>query len=515
MRDPPGRGREVSSQSSIERAMHSRIRNPRFRSRIAAVADAAKLIRSGMTVAMGGYTSTGYPKMIAGELARRKLAGEDLTISLVTGSLIGPLDEILAPAGVIGRRAPMCAGGTLAKQINQRSVACVEQQMNKMPGLLRAGAFGRIDVAVVEALAITEEGHIVPTSSVGMVPNLIDAAESVIVEINLAQPAELEGLHDVYRPAPPPQRAPIPLTRANQRIGEPFIRVAPDKIKYIVESRTPDFTEKAGAPSAAMRRIAEHFFNFLELEVPRRMAGHLPPFQTGFGNLATQLVSAMRDSSFADIQFFCGGLGEANIELILSGKVRGASTGGIETSPRVMEILRDHARELKDILVIRNGEITNNPETIHRLGVIALNSAIEVDIYGNVNSSHIGGANLLNGIGGGANFAENAGLSVLLLPAEGKGGAISTIMPMVSHQDICEHDVDVLITENGVADLRGKDDVERARAVIANCASPAYRDQLTDYLDRAVAQCGGHHPQLPIEAFGWYQRLKERGTMRR
>ena len=135
-----------------------------------------------------------------------------------------------------------------------------------------------------------------------------------------------------------------------------------------------------------------------------------------------------------------------------------------------------------------------------------------MDIYGNVNSSHISGSRVVNGLGGGANFAENAGLSVLMLASEGKQGAISTIVPMVSHQDICEHDIDVVITEHGIADLRGKTDIERARTIIENC-SGSYKDQLRSYFNRAAA-AGGHHPILLREALSWHTALAENGTMR-
>ncbi len=136
-----------------------------------------------------------------------------------------------------------------------------------------------------------------------------------------------------------------------------------------------------------------------------------------------------------------------------------------------------------------------------------------MDIYGNVNSSHIAGSRVVNGIGGGANFAQNSGLSVMLMPSISKGGAISNIVPMVSHQDISEHDIDIVVTENGLADLRGLDEAERADVIIKNCASDIYQDQLSKYLLKAREECGGHHPQLPQEAFEWYTRLKTKKTM--
>jgi acyl-CoA hydrolase len=200
------------------------------------------------------------------------------------------------------------------------------------------------------------------------------------------------------------------------------------------------------------------------------------------------------------------------MELLASGKATALSTGGLGMSERVEQILHD-TPNLRDHLVIRNGDITNSAEVIGRLGLVALNTGIEIDIYGNVNSSHIAGSRVVNGIGGGAGFAQNAGLSVILIPSTAKGGAISNIVPMASHQDIGEHDVDVVVTEHGIADLRGLDDGERADAIVTHCASEAYRGQLTAYLQTAREQCGGHHPQLPEAAFGWYRRLEEEGTM--
>ena len=263
--------------------------------------------------------------------------------------------------------------------------------------------------------------------------------------------------------------------------------------------------------TAVTKSIADNLFNFLELEV-QKTAGQLPPIQTGFGSLADSVADAFQHSNFRDLQFFCGGITEPVLELLASGKATALSTGGLGMSERVEQILNE-TPNLRHHLVIRNGDITNNAEVIGRLGLIALNTGIEIDIYGNVNSSHIAGSRVVNGIGGGAGFAQNAGLSVILIPSTAKGGAISNIVPMVSHQDIGEHDVDVVVTENGVADLRGLDDGERADAIVAHCSSEAYKGQLTAYLKKAREQSGGHHPQLPEAAFRWYRRLKDEGTM--
>ena len=363
----------------------------------------------------------------------------------------------------------------------------------------------------MEALGFDENGDLIPSSSIGMTHHLMDAAREVVVEINAAQPEVLRDLHDIYIPASAPDTQPIPLVRTNQRIGRAGIPVDPNKIRYVVETDIPERMGPQPSGTSETRDIAAHLFNFLELEV-QTTDGRLPPIQTGFGSLADSIADGFQHSGFRNLQFFCGGITEPVLELLASGKATALSTGGLGMSERVEQILND-TPDVRDHLVIRNGDITNSPEVIGRLGLVALNTGIEIDIYGNVNSSHIAGSRVVNGIGGGATFAQNAGLSVILIPSTAKGGAISNVVPMVSHQDIGEHDIDVVVTERGVADLRGLDEGERADAIITYCASEEYRGQLTAYLQAARRQCGGHHPQLPEAAFGWYLRLKEQGTM--
>lgn len=159
-------------------------------------------------------------------------------------------------------------------------------------------------------------------------------------------------------------------------------------------------------------------------------------------------------------------------------------------------------------------EITNNPELIRRLGVIGMNAMIEADIYGNVNSTHVMGTKMMNGIGGSGDFTRNAFFSFFVSPSVAKDGAISCIVPMVSHHDHTEHDVMFIVTEQGMADLRGKSPRQRARLIIDNCAHPEYRDMLRDYFDRAEKAGGLHTPHMLAEALSWHQRFVETGDMR-
>lgn len=493
--------------------MIDRVENSTLQKCITSAKDAAALIKNGMTVAMGGYTSSGYPKAIARELVARRAAGEYLKIELITGANVGPIDNMLSEMEIISRRIPMCMSKNIAKQVNVGHVHYVEQQMNRMPRLLAIDAFGEIDVAVVEAVKIREDGSIVPTSSIGMVPNILEKARKIIIEINTAQPIELEGFHDVYTLEKIGKRKPIPLKRVDQRIGRDSIDIDIEKVACVIESNEADEVTPPTTGNLATKAIADNLFDFLEYEIPQNYDGYLPPFQTGFGNIASSIAKNFKESKFEGIQFFCGGINENIIDLMLAGKAKAASTGSVEMTDRVLEAFRKNSDILQDKLIIRNGEITNCGETAGRLGIISLNSGIEVDIYGNVNSSHIAGYKVVNGIGGGANFAQNASLSIVLIPSVGKGGDISNIVPMTFHTDITEHDIDIVITENGVADLRGKDESERADTIIKNCAAPEYAAQLKDYLKKARMSNKGHHPQSPSDAYSWYERLQETGSM--
>jgi acetyl-CoA hydrolase len=141
---------------------------------------------------------------------------------------------------------------------------------------------------------------------------------------------------------------------------------------------------------------------------------------------------------------------------------------------------------------MRPQEITNHPEIVRRLGIVSMNTAIEVDLGGNVNSTHVMGKTMMNGIGGSGDFTRNAYLSIFSCPSTAKGGKISTIVPLASHMDHSEHSVQIVITEQGIADLRGKDPHERAQIIINQCAHPDYREQLHDYL--RLTKPGQHEP---------------------
>jgi succinyl-CoA:acetate CoA-transferase len=490
-----------------------RIRHPLLRERITSAAAAAALIEDGMTVGMSGFTRAGDAKAVPLALAERA-RHTPLKITLMTGaSLGGDVDKVLTEAGVLARRMPFQTDPTLRAAINRGEVMFIDQHLSETVEQLRTGQIAPVDIAVIEAIAITAEGGIVPTTSVGNNASFAILAYKVIVEINLAQSLALEGLHDIFIPKHRPQREPIPLMAPGERIGTTAIMIPPEKIAAIVITEQGDSSSTVLPPDADTAAIAAHLVAFFEREVAQgRLTERLLPLQAGIGTIANAVMAGFIDSPFRHLSMYSEVLQDSTFDLFDAGKLDFASGSSITLSAaKGAQVFGDIGR-YKERLVLRPQEVSNHPEVVRRLGIIALNTALEADIYGNVNSTHVGGTHMMNGIGGSGDFARNAYLAIFATKSVAKGGRISSIVPMVSHVDHNEHDVDILVTEIGLADLRGLAPRERARAIIENCVAEPYRQMLRDYV-AAANQRGGHTPHVLEQALAWHIRYAATGSM--
>lgn len=495
--------------------LRDRIRLRSLVDRIITADEAAAMITDGMTVGMSGFTRSGEAKAVPLALAERARK-HPMKITLMTGASLGnDIDRILAEAHVLERRLPFQSDPGLRQAINEGEVMFIDQHLSETVEQLRTNQIGPVDIAVVEAVSITEHGGIVPTTSVGNSASFAILADKVIVELNLSQPITLEGLHDIFIPTRRPARMPIPVVTPESRVGLPYISIPPEKIVGIVISDKHDSNASISPPDDDTRAIARHLTEFLLHEVKKgRMDYDLLPLQAGIGTIANSVMHGLIDTPFHDLKMYSEVLQDSTFELFDAGKLTFASGSSITLSGDMYARVLPRLAEYKPHLILRPQEISNHPEVIRRLGIISINTALEFDLYGNVNSTHVGGTQMMNGIGGSGDFARNAYLSIFVSKSTAKGGIISSVVPMVSHVDHTEHDVDVLITEVGLADLRGLAPRERAELVIANCVHPAYRDQLADYYRRAKAR-DGHTPHLIEEALSWHQALRQRGSMSR
>lgn len=492
----------------------NRILNASLRSRIISADDAAAKIPSGASIGMSGFTGSGYPKAVPQAMARRITGihdhGGDYKVDVWTGASTAPeLDGALAKAHAIETRMPYQSDPECRRQINAGEMDYIDMHLSHVDQYVWFGFFGKLDVAVVEVAGILEDGRLIPSSSVGNNKTWLDRAEKVILEVNSWQNPALEGMHDIYYGTDlPPHRKPIPLLHAHDRIGDKYFRCDPDKIVGIVETHAPDHSNTFQAPDDSSRKIAGHILDFFEHEVRKgRLPKELLPLQSGVGNVANAVMAGLEAGPFENLSAFTEVLQDGMLHLMASGKLSFASATALSLSSDAAEELNRDMKLFHDRIILRPQEMSNHPELIRRLGIIAMNGMIEADIYGNVNSTHINGTSIMNGIGGSGDFARNAYHSIFMTPSTAKNGAISCIVPMVSHVDHTEHDVQIIVTEQGLADLRGLSPKKRAELIIENCAHPHFRPALREYFRLACRLSPGKHtPHLMNEAFSFLNR---------
>ncbi len=498
--------------------IRDRIRNHDLQAKVVSADEAAAIIKPGMNIGTSGFTLAGYPKAVPLALAER-IRQEKFKINLWTGASVGKeLDGALAAVDGIAKRVPYQTNDVARKSINSGGIQYMDIHLSHMAQLSRYGFLGgKVDVAIIEACAITEEGHIVPTTSLGNSASFVQSADIVIVEVNTTQPTELEGMHDVYVPLDPPHRLPIPLIRADDRIGTPYIPCGVDRITYIVPCDIPDTVRELAAVDEDSLAMTANLLDFLKFEVKAgRLPKNLLPLQSGVGSVANAVIAGLVNSDLQNLMVYTEVIQDGMFDLIDAGKLDFASGTSLTPSPHGLKRFYANLRKYREKIIFRPQEIANSPEIARRLGVIAMNTAIEFDIYGNVNSTHIMGSKMMNGIGGSGDFARNAYLTFFFSNSLAKGGSISSIVPMCSHVDHTEHDVDVFVTERGLADVRGLSPKERARVIIKNCAHPDYQPMLFDYLERAEKSTGfAHTPHLLDEALSWHTRYLTTGTMKK
>ncbi|ATC65724.1 acetyl-CoA hydrolase [Nibricoccus aquaticus] len=480
--------------------------------------EAAALIQHGDTLGFSGFTPAGTPKAVSRALALRAqaehAAGNPFQVGVVTGASTGPsVDGALAAANAISFRTPYQSDPNLRQRINSGETHFFDMHLSMLPQNVRYGFLGKFSWAIIEASDVTADGQIVLTSAVGAAPTFCRVADRIIIELNRHHPAALRGFHDIYEPVDPPHRSFIPVFSPSDRAGTPYIRVDPKKIAGVVFTDLPDETAGFEDPTPVTTQIGQNVANFLASELRR---GAIPPsflpLQSGVGNIANAVLGSLgAHPDIPKFSMYTEVIQDSVIELMRSGKIEFASGVSLTVSPTVLASIYKDLPAFRSRLLLRPQEISNHPEVVRRLGLISINTAIEADLFGNINSTHILGRNLVNGIGGSGDFTRNAFLSIFTCPSTAKGGKISTIVPLVSHMDHSEHSVQILVTEQGVADLRGKDPCERMHLIIEKCAHPDFRDELRRY---AKLSEGGHTPQTLANAFAMHQQLLRTGSMR-
>lgn len=480
--------------------------------------EAAGLVNHGDNIGISGFTPAGTAKAVTAALAKKAeeehLKGKPFQIGIFTGASTGEsCDGVLSRAKAIRYRAPYTTNADFRKAVNNGEIAYNDIHLSQMAQEVRYGFMGKVKLAIIEACEVTPDGKIYLTAAGGIAPTVARLADKVVVELNAAHSKNMMGMHDVYEPLDPPYRREIPIFKANDRIGQPYIQIDPAKIVGVIETNMPDEARSFTAPDPVTDLIGQNVADFLAADMKR---GIIPstflPLQSGVGNIANAVLGALgRDKTIPAFEMYTEVIQDAVIGLMRQGRVKFGSTCSLTVTNDCLKSIYDDMDFFRDKFIIRPSEISNSPEIVRRLGVISMNTAIEADIYGNINSTHISGTKMMNGIGGSGDFTRNAYISIFTCPSVAKEGKISAIVPMVSHMDHSEHSVNILITEQGIADLRGKSPVERAKAIIENCAHPDYKNILWDYVHMSSK---GHTPHCMSAALAMHDTLNKKGDMR-
>lgn len=481
--------------------------------------EAASLIQNGQQIAFSGFTPAGATKAIPGAIAAKAeaehAAGREFKISITTGASTGDsCDGMLARAKAVDFRCPYQSNADLRAGINSNEIKYCDFHLSMMPQYMNYGFMGKYDWAIVEAADVSDSGEILLTTSVGIAPTGLKLADKILIELNEYHSKELRGFHDIYETANPPHRREIPIYSAKDRIGSQVVKVDPKKIAGIVLTNAADEVKPFKASDPITDKIGQNVAEFLAAEMK---AGRIPaeflPIQSGVGNIANAVLGAMgANPDIPAFSMYSEVLQDSVIGLIKEGRINCASATSLTVTPEMIQEIYSDPKFFRERVILRPQEISNSPEVARRIGIISINTAIEVDLSGNVNSSHIMGKNMMNGIGGSGDFTRAAYLSIYTTPSVAKGGAISAIVPNVSHCDHNEHSVNIVVSEYGVADLRGKTPLERAHILIEKCAHPEYRDLLRKFLEVNPV---GHTPQTLAKAYAFHEAFVNLKDMRK
>jgi succinate CoA transferase len=480
--------------------------------------EAANLIQNEQVIGVGGFTSSGVPKAVTKALAKRAeeehAKGKPFKVGLYTGASSGEsVDGCLARAKALKFRTPYQADKFMRAELNEGEINYYDLHLSEIQQYIRYGFLPRPDFAILEVCDIKENGEVILTSAVGIAPTLASMSKQVIIELNKYHPKELQGMHDIYEPLDPPRRKEIPVYKPSDRAGTPYLKIDPEKIVGIVATDLPNEVAPFTPIDRVTQTIGNNVAGFLISEM---RAGRIPasflPVQSGVGNVANAVLGAMGESKeIPDFEVYTEVIQDAAFDLMKQGRIKFASGCSLALSDDAVNELYGNLSKYKDRILLRPEEISNHPEIARRLGLISINTALEADIFGNINSTHVLGAKMMNGIGGSGDFARNAYLSIFTTPSVAKDGKISSIVPMVSHLDHSEHSVKILITEYGVADLRGLAPRQKAQCIIENCVHPDYKKLLNDYLNQGIK---AHTPHSLHNCFALHRAFEETGDMR-
>lgn len=314
------------------------------------------------------------------------------------------------------------------------------------------------------------------------IPDLLDVWETRVALVRVSPPdrngwCSLGPSASYVRHAV--ERAEVVLAEVDpttpRTLGHSMVHVS--RITALVEADTPACSFPAARRDATSDRVAAHVLDLLPAE---------PTLQLGIGAVPEALTAFLAESDLRGVRFV--GMGnDAMVALVESGVCRATDVAPrpVIAAAELMgtRTLMDFADQNPAVVMLDSRE-SHAPRALARLPrLVAINSAIEVDLAGQVNAELVGGRQV-SGIGGSADFVEAGfgspgGLSVVAMPSTTPDGRHSRIVAALSADvvSLARHTPDVVVTEHGAAWLRGRTVQERREALVA-IAHPDHRRAL-------------------------------------
>ena len=418
--------------------------------RIVSPAEAVSGIRSGQQVYVQCAAAT--PSVLLDALVAR--APELRDVGMIHLHTEGPGPHLAPEMAAHFRHRALFVGPNARAAVNEGRADYVPVFLSEVPHLFERGALP-LDAVLVNATPPDAHGFCSLGVSVEAMHAAIRAARTVIVQLNRAMPRTL---------------------------GESFIHVA--EIDLAVEVDVPPYEHASGPIGEVERRIGEHVAEL----VPNGAT-----IQLGIGAIPAATALALR--GHRDLGVHTEMFTDAVVDLVEAGVVTGArkerNRGKIVTAflmgtQRLYDFVNDNP-----MVEMRSVDFTNDTHVIRSFSTMtAINSAIEVDLTGQVVADSIG-PRIYSGVGGQMDFVRGAALAsegraIIALPSTAVGGSVSRITPGLTIGAgvvTTRAHVRTVVTEWGVAELFGRSLRERAAALIA-IAHPDHRDRLSSEAHR-------------------------------
>jgi 4-hydroxybutyrate CoA-transferase len=417
-----------------------------YQSRVTTTREAMQAIESGHRVFLTGNCS--IPRVLLDALVDRAPHVKDVEITHAL--TMGSTDYVAAGMEDHLRVNTMFIGANVRQAVQEGRADFTPVLLSEFTLLFKHG-FLPLDVALVHLSPPDEHGFCSFGVESGLTKTPAESARIIIAEVNQQMPRTL---------------------------GDTFIHVS--KLDHVVPVDYPlmEMPMSEGGPSELFNKIASYIAELIPDGATMQMGiGAIPDAVLGF--LYDKKDLGVHTELFSDsvIDLVNAGVITNARKTIHQGKI---IAGFVIGTRRLYDFIHDNP-----IIELHRTEYVNDPFVIaQNERQVAINSAIEVDLTGQICADSIG-PKLYSGVGGQLDFVygasrSNGGVPVIALPATAKGGEVSRIVPMLKHGAgvvTTRNHVRYVVTEYGVADLYGKTIRQRAQALI-NVAAPQFREEL-------------------------------------